>query len=163
MGVLFQRGLEQPPLDSPLERFLAAGFKVTQGQEQRVLLRAFRRLCAVRKGIAVGIRQAQPPHGYPVRYRLHPCSATEHSHRRAALKPFVPAIRTAVYAQVSTPTIYIENPAVPMATVRREPRKRLSETMLQICAALPERQGCALVAANFPLTLSRVKSIPLPP
>ena len=30
-------------------------------------------------------------------------------------------------------------------------------------AALPERQGCALVAANFPLTLSRVKSIPLPP
>ena len=71
----------------------AAGFKVTQGQEQRVLLRASRRLCGVRKGTAVGIRQAQPPHSFPVRYRLHPCSATEHSHRRAALKPFLPASR----------------------------------------------------------------------
>ena len=136
---------------------------MAQGQEQRVLLRAFRRLCGVRLNTAVGVRQAQPPHGFPVRYRLHPCSATEHSHRRAALKPFLPVIRTAVYAQVSTPTIYIDDPAVPMATVRREPRKGLSETVLQVCAALPERQGCALVAANFPLTLSRVKSIPLPP
>ena len=84
---------------------------MAQGQEQRVLLRAFRRLCGFRLDTAVGIRQAQPPHGYPVRYRLHPCSATEHSHRRAVLKPFLPAIRTAVYAQVSTPTIYIGNPA----------------------------------------------------
>ena len=108
----------------------AAGCGITQGQEQRVLLRAFRRLCGSRKGIAVGIRQAQPPHGFPVRYRLHPCSATEHSHRRAALKPFLlttafvaaqhaydtqacrsPASRYAAYAHMSTPTIYIENPA----------------------------------------------------
>ena len=84
---------------------------MAQGQEQRVLLRAFRRLCGVRLDTAVGIRQAQPPHGYPVLYRLHLCSATEHSHRRAALKPFSPAIRAAVYAQVSTPTIYIDDPA----------------------------------------------------
>ena len=83
---------------------------MAQGQEQRVLLRAFRRLCGSRLDIAVGIRQAQPPHGYPVLYRLHPCSATEHSHRRAALKPFSPAIRTAAYAHMSTPTIYVENP-----------------------------------------------------
>ena len=107
-----------------LERFLAAGFGMAQGQEERVLLRASRRLCGVRKGIAVGIRQAQPPRGFPVRYRLHPCSATEHSHRRAALKPFLlttafvaaqhaydtqacrsPATRNTAYAQMSTPTI----------------------------------------------------------
>ena len=89
----------------------AAGCGITQGQEQRVLLRAFRRLCAVRLNTAVGIRQAQPPHGFPVRYRLHPCSATEHSHRRAALKPFLPASRYVAYTQMSTPTIYIGNPA----------------------------------------------------
>ena len=136
---------------------------MAQGQEQRVLLRAFRRLCGSRLDTAVGIRQAQPPHGYPVRYRLHPCSATEHSHRRAALKPFLPAIRTAVYAQVSTPTIYIENPAVPLATVRREPQKGLSESIFRICAALSERHGCTFGAANFPLFLSRVEGTSMPP
>ena len=94
-----------------LERFLAAGYEVTQGQEERVLLRASRRLCGIRLDTAVGIRQAQPPRGFPVRYRLHPCSATEHSHRRAALKPFLPATRNTAYAYVSTSTIYIENPA----------------------------------------------------
>ena len=99
------------PPETPAKKIPAAGFGMAQGQEQRVLLRAFRRLCGSRKGIAVGIRQAQPPHGFPVRYRLHPCSATEHSHRRAALKPFLPASRYASYAQMSTPTIYIENPA----------------------------------------------------
>ena len=111
MGRVLKGGLEQPPLDPPLERFLAAGFGMAQGQEQRVLLRAFRRLCGSRLNTAVGIRQAQPPHGFPVRYRLHPCSATAHSHRRAALKPFLPASRYVAYTQMSTPTIYIENPA----------------------------------------------------
>ena len=48
-------------------------------------------------------------------------------------------------------------------TVRREPRKEMSEIMFQICATLPERHGYASVAANSPLTLSRVGGIFMPP